>query len=188
VTPLPGRGLRVLVRRSKTNQHGQGHKVVVCFNSAETLLCRVMALDTWLAHRNRAADLEWTGTSAGIPPGNAAGAFASCATGSRARRPLFCWVTKAGRPTGAMLSDKAVARLFNETATRAGLGPTRYSGHSLRAGLATAAGDALPDLMRQTRHKSTPVGLAYLRPTDRAYPIWLCLAVIRAGCWVTAPI
>jgi hypothetical protein len=117
LTPLLGRGLRVLVRHSKTNQHGQGHKVVVCFNSAETLLCRVMALDTWLAHHNRAADLKWTGTSAGNPPGNAAEAFASCARGSHARRLLFCSVTKAGRPTGAMLSDKAVARLFNETAT-----------------------------------------------------------------------
>ena len=54
-------------------------------------------------------------------------------------------------------------------AERAGLDPTRFSGHSLRAGLATAAGDAgasLPDLMRQTRHKSTQVALAYLRPAD----------------------
>ena len=54
-------------------------------------------------------------------------------------------------------------------AARAGLDPERYSGHSLRAGLATAAADAgaaLPDLMRQTRHKSTQVALAYLRPAD----------------------
>ena len=74
-----------------------------------------------------------------------------------------------GRPTGVGLSDKAVARLVKGTALRAGLDPERYSGHSLRAGLATAAGDAgaaLPDLMRQTRHKSTQVALAYLRPAD----------------------
>ena len=54
-------------------------------------------------------------------------------------------------------------------AGRAGLDQERYSGHSLRAGLATAAGDAgasLPDLMRQTRHKSTEVALGYLRPAD----------------------
>ena len=47
--------------------------------------------------------------------------------------------------------------------------PERYSGHSLRAGLATAAGDSganLADLMRPTRHKSTQVALAYLRPAD----------------------
>ena len=152
VTPVPGRGLRLLVRRSKTDQHGQGQEVAVCANPAEPLLCPVVALDAWLVHRNRATDLDWTG-----------------AAGSRAQRPLFCAVTKAGRPTGAMLSDKAVARLIKDTATRAGLDAERYSGHSLRAGLATAAGDAgaaLPDLMRQTRHKSTQVALAYLRPAD----------------------
>jgi hypothetical protein len=47
--------------------------------------------------------------------------------------------------------------------------PEKYSGHSLRAGLATAAGDqgaGLADLMRQTRHKSTEVALGYLRPAD----------------------
>ena len=78
-------------------------------------------------------------------------------------------MTKAGRPTGAALSDKAVARLVKGAAERAGLDPARYSGHSLRAGLATAAGDAgasRPDLMRQTRHKSTEVALGYLRPAD----------------------
>ena len=87
----------------------------------------------------------------------------------RAERPLFCAVTKAGRLTGAPLSDKAVARLVKQAAARAGLDPERYSGHSLRAGLATAAGDSganLADLMRQTRHKSTQVALAYLRPAD----------------------
>ena len=38
-----------------------------------------------------------------------------------------------------------------------------------RKPLATAAGDGganLADLMRQTRHKSTQVALAYLRPAD----------------------
>jgi len=87
--------------------------------------------------------------------------------GARQERPLFYAVTKAGRPTGAALSDQAVARLIKGAAGRAGLDAERNSGHSLRAGLATAAGDAgasLPDLMRQTRHKSTDVALGYLRP------------------------
>jgi integrase len=62
-----------------------------------------------------------------------------------------------------------VVRLVKAAAAAAGLDPERYSGHSLRAGLATAAGDAgagLADLMRQTRHKSTEVALGYLRPAD----------------------
>ena len=71
--------------------------------------------------------------------------------------------------TGEKLSDKAVARLVKQAAADAGLDPERYSGHSLRAGLATAAGDqgaGLAELMRQTRHKSTEVALGYLRPAD----------------------
>ena len=152
VTPVPGRGLRLLVRRSKTDQHGHGQDIAVWANPAEPLLCPLAALDAWLAHRNKATDLEgWAAESV------------------RQERPLFCAVTKAGRPTGVVLSDKAVARLVKGSAARAGLDPERYSGHSLRAGLATATGDAgaaLPDLMRQTRHKSTQVALAYLRPAD----------------------
>ena len=152
VAPVLGRGVRVLVRRSKTDQQGQGQEIAVWANPAEPALCPLAALEGWRAHRDRARDLDW-----------------SAAENARRERPLFCAVTKAGRATGAALSDKAVARLVKGAATRAGLDPERYSGHSLRAGLATAAGDAgaaLPDLMRQTRHKSTQVALAYLRPAD----------------------
>jgi hypothetical protein len=56
-----------------------------------------------------------------------------------------------------------------EAAPAAGLDPARFAGHSLRAGLATGAGDAgvgLADVMRQTRHKSPEVALTYLRPAD----------------------
>ena len=80
-----------------------------------------------------------------------------------------CGLSKAGRLSGAALSDKAVARLVKHAAAAAGLDAERYSGHSLRAGLATAAGDqgaGLADLMRQTRRKSTEVALGYLRPDD----------------------
>jgi hypothetical protein len=44
-----------------------------------------------------------------------------------------------------------------------------YSGHSLRAGLATAAAEAeaqLHDVMRQTRHKSVEVARRYMRSSD----------------------
>ena len=149
VEPVPGRGLRLLVRRSKTDQHSQGQDIAVWANPAEPLFCPVVALDAWLAHRRATPDLDWTAPES-----------------LRRERPLFCAVTKAGWPTGEALSDKAVARLVKGAAGRAGLDPERYSGHSLRAGLATAAGDGGANLMRQTRHKSTQVALAYLRPAD----------------------
>jgi site-specific recombinase XerD len=149
---VPGRGLRVLVRRSKTDQQGQGQEVAVWANPDQPDFCPLAALTRWMEHRRQAVDLDWTAPVA-----------------SRAERPLFCAVTKAGRVTGEKLSDKAVARLVKQAALAAGLDPARYSGHSLRAGLATAAGDAgagLAELMRQTRHKSTEVALGYLRPAD----------------------
>jgi hypothetical protein len=149
VEPVPGRGLRLLVRRSKTDQYGKGQDVAVWANPGDSLLCLAAALDAWLAHRWEAHDLDWTAPE-----------------GVRRERPLFCAVAKSGRVTGEALSDKAVARLVKRVAARAGFDPERYSGHSLRAGLATAAGDSGANLMRQTRHKSTQVALAYLRPAD----------------------
>jgi site-specific recombinase XerD len=152
VETVPGRGLRILVRRSKTDQQGQGQAIAVWANPSEPGFCPLAALARWLEHRRAAPDLDWTARAS-----------------SPAERPLFCAVTKAGRVTGANLSDKAVARLVKQAARDAGLDPARYSGHSLRAGLATAAGDqgaGLAELMRQTRHTSTEVALAYLRPAD----------------------
>ena len=152
VETVPGRGLRLLIRRSKTDQQGQGQDIAVWANPAEAGFCPLAALNAWLAHRRTAADLDWTATAT-----------------TRAERPLFCAVTKTGRVTGEKLSDKAVARLVKQAALDAGLDPERYSGHSLRAGLATAAGDqgaGLAELMRQTRHKSTEVAPGYLRPAD----------------------
>jgi hypothetical protein len=95
VETVPGRGLLVTVARSKTDQHGAGQRVAVWANPSEPGFCPAAALEAWLAHRRTAADLDWTAAPA-----------------SRAEQPLFCAVTKAGRITGARLSDKAVARLM----------------------------------------------------------------------------
>ena len=149
VVPISGRGLMLTIRRSKTDQIGAGQQVALWANPAESGFCPAAALEAWLAFRQQGPDL--------------AGAV------SDADRPLFCGMTKSGRLTGAELSDKAVVRLVKQAAAAAGLDPARYSGHSLRAGLATAVGDegaGLAELMRQTRHRSTEVALGYLRPAD----------------------
>ncbi len=152
VEAVPGRGLRLLVRRSKTDPHGRGQEVAIWANPAEPPLCPAAALEAWLSLRTKAPDLA-----------------PALSVAERVERPLFCAVTKSGRLTGAALSDKAVTRLVKQAAADIGLDPAQFSGHSLRAGLVTAAGDAgagLADLMRQTRHKSTQVALGYLRPAD----------------------
>ena len=152
VEKVAGRGLTVLVRRSKTDPHGKGQRVAIWGNPLDPRTCPAASLERWLALRERAPD------------------FAQCFSAeARAALPLFCGLSKAGRLAGTALSDKAVARLVKSAAAAAGLEAEKYSGHSLRAGLATAAADqgaGLADLMRQTRHKSTEVALGYLRPAD----------------------
>jgi integrase len=145
---VPSRGVRLRIRRSKTDQQGRGHEVAICANPAEPGFCPAVALETWLRFRARGPDV------AGADEGG---------------RPLFVAVTKGGTITGQGLSDKAVVRLVKAAAAGAGLDPARYAGHSLRAGLATGAAEAgvgLADLMRQTRHQSAQVALGYLRPAD----------------------
>lgn len=67
---------------------------------------------------------------------------------------------------GASLSDRAVADMIKRRARAVGLEYNNYSGHSLRAGLATAAAQAGVServIAKQTRHKSLPVLRGYIR-------------------------
>jgi site-specific recombinase XerD len=67
---------------------------------------------------------------------------------------------------GESLSDKAIALVIKRRALAAGLDPAPFSGHSLRAGLATAAAQAGVSeraIMVQTGHKSLPVLRRYIR-------------------------
>jgi integrase len=67
------------------------------------------------------------------------------------------------------LSDKAVARLVKRAAQDAGLDPSSLSGHSLRAGLATAAakaGKSERSIMAQTGHRSASMLRRYIRDGD----------------------
>ena len=84
-------------------------------------------------------------------------------------RPLFCGVTSAGTLMTATMSDKIVARLIKQACVLAGLDPGKFSGHSLRRGLLTTAGDLqlpLADLMRQSRHTSVATALGYIEAGD----------------------
>lgn len=79
--------------------------------------------------------------------------------------PLFRRVDRHGN-VGARLSGRAVAEVVKRRARAAGLDPTQFSGHSLRAGFATAAaqgGARELDIARQTRHKSLEMLRIYVR-------------------------
>jgi hypothetical protein len=67
------------------------------------------------------------------------------------------------------LSDQTVATIVKNQVTRLGLDPSRYSGHSLRAGFATSAaaqGASLFKLMDVTRHKKVDSLRDYVRDAE----------------------
>lgn len=80
--------------------------------------------------------------------------------------PLFRSVNRHGNLQEGRLSDKAVALIVKRCAESAGLDATKYSGHSLRAGMATsaaAAGVSERAIMRQTGHRSEQMVRKYIR-------------------------
>lgn len=82
------------------------------------------------------------------------------------RGPLFRKVNRHGQLEGSRLSDKSVALIVKRAAKAAGLTPTDFSGHSLRAGLATSAAMAGADersIQNQTGHASLKVLRTYIR-------------------------
>jgi integrase len=142
VTEVEGRGLSVLVRRGKTDQQGRGKSIAIWANHREPDFCPVAAFEGWMRFRGRGAADE---------------------------RPLFCAISSAGALSEAAMSDKIVARLMKQACELAGLDASRFSGHSLRRGLLTAAGDLqLPlfDVMRQSRHVSVETAMTYMESGD----------------------
>ena len=126
-------GVKVLVRRSKTDQESAGVELGVASGRA------VAAVQEWIA-------------AAGLTTG-----------------PLFRHIRRGGHLTDERLTGRSIADIVKRLAGAAGLDPARYSGHSLRAGLATSAaiaGAGLTSIMKQTRHKSVDVAKTYIRDTD----------------------
>lgn len=80
--------------------------------------------------------------------------------------PVFREVTRHGGVGTGALSGRAVALVVKRAARLVGLDPVRYSGHSLRAGLATAAaraGKSERSIMAQTGHRSERMVRRYIR-------------------------
>jgi integrase len=128
-------GLVVALRRSKTDQEGQGRKVAIPYGS-HPQTCPVRALEAWLQ-------------ASGIGEG-----------------AVFRPVNRHGRIQPGRLSGYAVAIVVKRYAEASGLDPAKFAGHSLRAGLATAAaigGASERAIMAQTGHRSTAMVRRYIR-------------------------
>lgn len=128
-------GLVVTIRRSKTDQEGEGRKVGLPYG-AHMATCPVRALQAWLQ-------------------------VSRIASG-----PLFRSVNRHGQVRPERLSGQSVALIVKRTAQAAGFDPMQFSGHSLRAGLATSAaasGVSERAIMAQTGHRSIAVARRYIR-------------------------
>lgn len=67
------------------------------------------------------------------------------------------------------MSDRAVARLVQACALKAGLNPAEFGGHSLRAGFLTEGakqGASVFKLQQVSRHRSLDVLLGYVRDVE----------------------
>ena len=136
------RGLVLQLPRSKTNQRGDTHELVVLPRATNPARCPVTILQTWLR-------------LAGITDG-----------------PAFRAVSKGNRALDRRLTPAAVNDILHTAVGAAGLdAPETYSAHSLRAGFVTYAhtrGATDHAIAHQTRHRSlTSVG-TYIR-TDTAW-------------------
>ena len=128
-------GLVVTIRRSKTDQKGEGRKVGIP-QGAEQSTCPRWAVQQWQAAAN---------ISAG---------------------PLFRVMNRHAKVLEKRLSAEAVAIVVKRYAGKLGYEPSRFGGHSLRAGLATsaaAAGKSERAIMNQTGHRSLTTLRRYIR-------------------------
>lgn len=83
--------------------------------------------------------------------------------------PLFLRVNRHGQLLPHRLSGAAVALVLKRYAAAAGYDPQEFAGHSLRAGLATAAaiaGKSERAIMNQTGHKSPATLRRYIRDAN----------------------
>lgn len=130
------RGVRVAIRRSKTDPEGQGRVVAIPLGNEAAGTCPVAALEAWLR-------------AAGIQEG-----------------PVFRPVNKHSQIGTKSLSGAGVAIVVKRWAKALGHDPAEFAGHSLRAGLATSAAIAgKPEriIMQQTGHRSLPTVRRYIR-------------------------
>lgn len=122
--------------------------------------------------RHSKTDQDGEGMRKGIPRGRypatcpvrAVAAWVEAA--SLTDGPLFRPIDRHGRVSSERLADYSVVRVVKRLTQAIGLDPDDYGGHSLRAGLATAAAAAgvhERDIMRQTGHRSVAMLRRYIR-------------------------
>lgn len=144
-------GLTITIRRSKTDQTGEGAAVWVYGNAENPYLSPLLAWRNWMAHRSAASDMQ-------IP------------VAQQRARPLFTSVRKDGWIDGESLTPHYVSATIKEAAGMAGLDPAIFSAHSIRRGAMTAAAEDGVDVMnlaKQARHNDLRMAVLYTNQSQR---------------------
>ncbi|TFD26633.1 site-specific integrase [Cryobacterium lyxosi] len=133
---LSSEGVRINIRRSKSDQDGRGATVGVSTGEhRSTDVTR--ALRAWLGVR-----------------------------GGSKSDPVFARVSRTGTVLAGGLTGQSVNNILKHHAAASGVETQSLSAHSTRAShisVAVRAGVSLPDLMQTTRHKSMDTLLGYVR-------------------------
>lgn len=132
-------GLQITITQAKTDRQGEGQTIGVPYQ-AKPQLCPVRAVLEW-------AKMCWADTQSDLP--------------------VFTRISHNDNHTRMALSGQAVGNIVNACAARVGL--EGFTGHSLRAGLATAAinaGRPEHEVMNTTRHKSQAVFRGYVHDAE----------------------
>lgn len=113
--------------------------------------------------RRSKVDQEGAGATIGVPFGSDP---LTCPV-----RALRAYLDRSGRTSGVLfgIAGPAIARTVKRAVKAAGLDPARFSGHSLRAGLATAAakaGKAERVIQRHGRWTNVTMVRRYIRDAD----------------------
>ena len=83
--------------------------------------------------------------------------------------PIFRPIDKGGTVRTTRLTDRSVATIVKDYASRAGFDASVFSGHSLRAGFLTSAagkGASIFKMMDVSRHKSVDTLRGYVRDAE----------------------
>ncbi len=135
-------GIAVRIRRSKTDQEGQGRSVALP-RGMHAKTCPVRTLERWLEAAGRGDRDE-----------------------AEKDAPLFPAVSRTGTIRAEALHPNSIAKILKRAVTRAGYDPSGFAGHSLRAGFATQAarnGASAFAIMQQTGHRSIATVARYVR-------------------------
>jgi integrase len=167
--------LLIQLPTTKTDPTGIAEQRVALPRGQRPHTCPVCAFADWIellethtAHGTPGVRDHLTNTPAAAPDIHRCHGFRGTAL-TDTTLPLFPTITRHGGIGADAMSGRAVAELVKRYASRAGLDPALFSGHSLRAGFATQAalgGASDREIMRQGRWSNPRTVHNYIRTAN----------------------